>query len=673
MSRSLALLTLFLSASLHCSIEHPSYAQTYKQLPPDGITIDDSSCRDLTQRTKDLSVRCDLLGKNVAKAERWLPEVQSLIRAVNLALDLNGFYREREINDANKLLDEAERRLVAVAKGTHGLELLGFDPAETDTPQTLVGGFRSRIDDSIQPYGIVLPKNFQQNSQHPYRLDVWLHGRGDTKTEVAFLTERRARTGQYAPENTIVLHPFGRHCNAFKFAGEIDVFEAIERIKQIANIDASKVAIRGFSMGGAGCWHLAVHRPTDWFAANPGAGFVDTLVYQGWTNETPYPLTPSRKKLLNWYDVLPWVGNLRNVSTTAYSGEVDKQRLAADRVVENAAALNIDIEYVIGNGMGHKIDDASAQKIDSLLAKQAAEQTGLAKPSIDFTTYTLRYAKADWVEVTGLEEHWTAGRIQAAAAPNQTLNITTSGITRFKIDFAKAGWTTPVKNIAVNIDGQSVSISTQKQLENKQIEFKKSIQWTSVDLVDNELRKRPGLQGPIDDAFCDRFLFVAPSKDAVNSATQQWITREFEYAKHRWRKLMRGEVRVVRDSELTPQMIQNNHLVCFGDFSSNQYLKEVQSELPIVWSSDSLTVSSEDFDASNHAVVMCYPNPKNQNKYLVINSGMTYREFSNVSNSRQIAMLPDWAIIRTDSPNDDIFPGEVVADGFFDESWQLAP
>ena len=671
MRRLLTLLLFFVC--LHHSTEQRIYSQAYKRLPPDGIAIDESSRRDLTQRTKDLSVRCDLLAKNLAERGNWLPEIQSLIRAVDLAIKLDGFYREREVNDANKLLDEAERRIVAVAKGFRGLDLLGVNPNSVETPQTLAGGFQSQIDDSIQPYGIVLPKNFRQDAEHPYRLDVWLHGRGDTKTEVAFLTERFSKPGQYAPDHTIVLHPFGRHCNAFKFAGETDVFEAIEHIKQIANIDESKIAIRGFSMGGAGCWHLAVHRPTDWFAANPGAGFVDTLVYQGWTDTVPFPLTPNREKLLHWYDVLPWVGNLRNVPTTAYSGEVDKQRQAADRVVERATKLDIDIDYVIGKGMGHKIDTTSAQKIDALLEKQASARTSEPASTIDFTTYTLRYAKADWVEVTGLKEHWTAGRILASIESNNSLKIKTSGITRFKIDFLKAGFPSQVDNVTVVINGESLSVSTKNQLQNQQIEFKKDAQWNRVSVNDKELRKQPGLQGPIDDAFCDRFLFVAPSQTPTNTATQRWITREFEYAKHRWQKLMRGEVRVVRDNELTPQMIQNNHLICFGDFSSNLYLKDVQSQLPIAWDRDSLKLPSAEFNAANHAIVMCYPNPKNPDKYLVVNSGMTYREFSNVSNSRQIAMLPDWAIIKTDTPSDDIFPGEVVADGFFDEQWQLAP
>jgi hypothetical protein len=50
---------------------------------------------------------------------------------------------------------------------------------------------------------------------------------------------------------------------------------------------------------------------------------------------------------------------------------------------------------------------------------------------------------------------------------------------------------------------------------------------------------------------------------------------------------------------------------------------------------------------------------------------MTFREFSNVSNSRQIAMLPDWAVLDVSVKDDGIFPGKVVAEGFFGEDWKL--
>lgn len=665
-------LSLLFAYCLLVGAQQHSQAQTYKQLPPAGIEIKSAARQQLASRVKDLSVRGDLLAKSVGEAQQWLPDVQVLIRAVDLALRLDGFYRERQVADANSLLDEAERRLEAVAKGFRGIELLGFDPNKIDSPQTLIGGYRSRIDDSVQPYGIVLPTAFTINAPMSSRMDVWLHGRGDTQTEIAFLTERRTKVGQYAPKDTIVLHPFGRHCNAFKFAGETDVYEVMQHVSQIVDIDSRKIAIRGFSMGGAGCWHLAVHDPGRWFAANPGAGFVDTLVYQGWVDSTPFPMTPTREKLLNWYDVLPWVGNLRHRSTIAYSGEIDKQRQAADRVIQQAGKMDIQLDYVVGEKMGHKIDAASAQTIDRMLEEHASDTNNTRRSHIDFTTYTLRYSKADWFEITGLEEHWRPGRVQAKVSDEDQITITTSGITRLKIDLTKVPREGTNTEFTVTIDGEPIEFQMNTNLGKLMVEFHRADRWKQVDPSNSPLRKQPGLQGPIDDAFCDRFLFVMPSQPAANEAIQKWIEKEIEYAKHRWQTLMRGEVRVVMDKDLTESMIENNHLICFGDFSSNLYLKTIQSSLPFQWNEVDLSVQSDTFDSQNHVLVMCYPNPKNQQKYLVINSGMTFREFSNVSNSRQIAMLPDWAILRTDQQDDGIFAGKVVRDGFFDETWQPA-
>ena len=134
---------------------------------------------------------------------------------------------------------------------------------------------------------------------------------------------------------------------------------------------------------------------------------------------------------------------------------------------------------------------------------------------------------------------------------------------------------------------------------------------------------------------------------------------------------MRGNVNVVLDSELTEEQIKNNHLICFGDFNSNQYLRSIAKNLPIKWTRDTLQVGSRRFESDQCVPAFCFPNPRNPERYVVINSGMTYREFSNISNSRQIPMLPDWAILGIDSQEDSIFAGEVIAQGFFDETWSL--
>ena len=194
-------------------------------------------------------------------------------------------------------------------------------------------------------------------------------------------------------------------------------------------------------MGGAGCWHAAVHQPANWFAANPGAGgFVDTLIYQGWKEETPFAITPTQQKLLELYDVLPWVGNLRNVPTVAYSGELDKQRQAADRVVEQAEKSEIPVTHIIGRNMGHKIDTDSALKIEGSLNRLASEPNESPRREINFTTCTLQYWKARLAR-----NHWTQRTLDFQSSRSshhrQPTDCNFNGrYNASEIEFSHSGW-----------------------------------------------------------------------------------------------------------------------------------------------------------------------------------------------------------------------------------------
>ncbi|MCD0463035.1 prolyl oligopeptidase family serine peptidase [Roseiconus lacunae] len=648
----------------------------YKKLPPDGIQIDAADRQRLQIRLDELKNRATQTVQQSSDPEVWYADVAVLTRAVDLAINQNLFFKPAHVNDAFKLLDEADRRLEAVVAGDRGLKLLGFDPDKTAKPQTLVAGFVSRIDDSVQPFGIVVPAGYSlPQHEQAFRTDIWLHGRGDTKTEIPFLTERMNKVGQYAPRDTFVIHPFGRHCNAFKFAGETDVYEALQAAERYFRIDSQRTSIRGFSMGGAGCWHFAVHDPTRWMAANPGAGFVDTIVYQGWQNEMPFNKTPTMEKLLRWYDVLPWANNLRGTNVIAYSGEVDKQKQAADRVAEKVDELGFEFPYVIGAEMGHKINQESVAKIDQQIASWAGDVAPLPKPKVEFVTYTLRYNTADWVRITGMVEHWTKASVKATVDTDAaSIEMNTEGVTHLELDFSRSGWAGKSDVVDVTIDGQQATLVDMGNSRGFQCRLIRQDdgEWTKQSFGQQPLRKRPGLQGPIDDAFCERFVIVLPSRPARHGRVQRWIDRETDYLQSRWKRLMRGDIQVVQDRDLTDDQIATCNLICFGDFSSNRVLFNVADSLPIRWTRQTLVVAGKSYDPADHAPVMCFPNPMNPSRYIVVNSGMTFREFSNVSNSRQIAMLPDYAVINVTEEDDSIFPGTVVDQGFFDEQWQFA-
>ncbi len=55
------------------------------------------------------------------------------------------------------------------------------------------------------------------------------------------------------------------------------------------------------------------------------------------------------------------------------------------------------------------------------------------------------------------------------------------------------------------------------------------------------------------------------------------------------------------------------------------------------------------------------------------NSGLTFREAHDKTNSLQNPKLPDWAILDITQPPTADSPGKVVAADFFDEHWKVKP
>ena len=100
-------------------------------------------------------------------------------------------------------------------------------------------------------------------------------------------------------------------------------------------------------------------------------------------------------------------------------------------------------------------------------------------------------------------------------------------------------------------------------------------------------------------------------------------------------------------------------------------IAKVIDQLPIQWTENAIKVGDASYPAAHHAPALIYPNPLNPDRYVVINSGFTYREYAYLNNARQVPKLPDWAVIDLRTPADSLWPGKVVAADFFDEAWQL--
>jgi len=663
----LLLIILILTTSLFADGVKDKFPDKVRKIPKEGITLKGNDKKHFEDKNTELKLLIDLLSrKNNKQINELLPDVQIFHNAIHYALNYKEFLFEKDIKKAKEVLEEGLKRAQSLLKGqAPWLKQKGL----------VVRGFISKIDKSVQPYGLVIPESYNINDDKKFRTDIWLHGRNEKILEIGFIHQRMKSLGKFAPKDTIVIHPYGRYSNAFKFAGEVDVFEALEHAKKWYRVDAERISNRGFSMGGAGCWQLAVHYSDKFFASNPGAGFSETPDFlKNFQKQTLNP-TWFEKVLWRWYDCPDNSLNLKQCPTIAYSGEIDRQIQAAQMMEKGHKKEGMKLLHIIGPKTGHKYDPASAKKVDEFIAEKAVKGLIHVPHSIHFVTFTLKYNSMKWVKLDGLEQHWEKSQIDASI-DNNTITINTKNISAFHLDFKAGESPFPVgQEIKIIINGNEL-IDQLGPKHNKSWKM----YFTHLDGVwkmDNgsfshlNRNKRHNLQGPIDDAFMDSFIFVKGSGKSSNKLFQKWSDSEFNRAVTHWRQHFRGDAIIKSDKDVTAADIANSNLILWGDAESNEIIKKISSKLPIQWSKETIAIKDKKYDSKDHALVCIYPNPLNPKKYIVLNSSFTYREFAYLNNARQVPMLPDWAVIDLKVKPGTVWPGKVVDANFFNEKWQL--
>ncbi|MFT3881044.1 MAG: prolyl oligopeptidase family serine peptidase [Gemmatales bacterium] len=672
-------------------LSHPSQpTNTVKPFMPPGIKISDADRAELTKATADFEqeindVRKELEGQPVLLD--LLPDVLIYHKAVDWALKYDEFFDAREVKAARTQLAKGRERLAQIKANK---------PDYLHQTGLVVRGYVSKIDGSVQPYGLVVPESYTPKTLSNYRLDVWLHGRSDKLTELSFIDGRQRSPGEFTPKDAFVLHPYGRYCNAYKFAGEVDVFEALEHCKKHYRIDDKRLVVRGFSMGGAACWHLAVHHPGTWCAASPGAGFAETPEYSK-IDQDKVPPTWWEKKLWHLYNATDYAENLKNLPTIAYSGEVDKQKQAADVMAREMEKFGLKLRHIIGPKMGHKYDAESKKEITRLIDDVIKNSINV-KPehrwrseAASISTWTLRYPSFKYLTIEGLEQHWKHSTLKMTygpffqkvwggrpPSPMTVFDFETENVSKFTMDISpsdlsKLELNSNAKYIDVSIDKRHVVVPIKKTATGGWLfHFQKAKgEWQLIDkLDDGKLHKKPGLQGPIDDAFMDSFLIVKPSSTSPHAKINEWVDAEMNRAIDQWRKQFRGVPRVKLDKDVTEADIANHHLIVWGLPESNSVMKKLDNKLPIKWAGGKLQADKQSYDANTHAPILIYPNPLNPNKYIVLNSGFTFAGLGSVSNARQVPLLPDWAIVDITSRPSPKWPGKVIDAGFFGEQWE---
>lgn len=566
-----------------------------------------------------------------------------------------------------------------------GLERAAAIANETPTWLTRKGklalAYASVVDGSVQPYGVIIPQN--HDPEQPIRLDVVLHGStrpvGLSELRFASRFDEGDAAASSAPDQPFIeLHPLGRVENCYRWAGETDVFEAIEDVCRRYRIDRERIVLRGMSMGASGTWHLGLKHPDRFAALGPYCGYVDTHRF----SETPLanfvkvgPLPEHQELGLHMLDSIDYAANAGVVPAIACMGEKDvffDAHVLMGRAMEQEGLKMVNL---ISPGTGHVIDPVTHAEQMRRIAEYSSMGLNHQPRAVRFVTWTLKYNHCHWLQVLGLEKHYARAEF-AAKLGDGTLGITEPiNITRFAIDLKQLP--EPVKTLRIGSAELLLTESLQIQRANLVVSRRDKHWHIDGALADVKLTgKRPGLQGPIDDAFTTPFLCVRGTGTAWNPAIQSYTDASLRRFSAEWQHYMRGDLPIKDDTAVTEDDVRTRNLILFGDPGSNLWIAKLLPQLPVTWTKETVKFGDQIYAAADHLPALIAPNPAPaaNGRYVVLNSGHTFREaeFAKL-NYLLFPRWGDWAVLQIDPrrPATEPVTETVLRAGFFNEEWRL--
>ncbi len=556
---------------------------------------------------------------------------------------------------------EVQRWLGDVAADLRGRERGRLPHFPKD--ESFLCGFWSTMDDTVQPYWVCLPKDYDPKRRYP--LLVTLHGQG------MFATYQGSA---YQSLDKIVIAPHGRGGMDYMWVAEPDILAAVESAKRQFLVDETRIFCAGHSMGGTGAWHLATRFPDLFAAIVPGCGNTDTRVWADiWNWHTPAdsPLAWARDFLRDDTGAVIYAENLRNVHVVALQGEADpvvnvrhgENMAAALRAAGHPSFRYCPLPFVT-HGFGVDTDRA------------LGSFTRVEKPErVVFRTAWLRYDGAAWVRINGLARRLHLAKIDARAVPGsgeiraQTENVTAVSFAPEKSPLGK-----DVRRVI--IDEHEVPYQATEPCAFFKDAAGQWRQGTPPAATAFPPAKTREVEGPLEHVFMSRFLLVKPTAHTPTAAVARRACDEYAAM---WKQRFGQLPRIRDDHDVTETDLAESSLVLFGGPRDNLWTGRVVGRLPVAFEADGrIRLGNETYSGANLGIKLCYPNPFNPRRYVALIAGTTAASYVDINarfgnwfdwipydyrNHFDYAIFDDQTVGRA--------PETFLVWGFFGEDWSV--
>ena len=624
-------------ASRQLRVLGEAYAVLHAQL--DGLRWRAESYLNAPYDPKDLAV-CSYgpsLWPHVERLTRWVNDADKrIVRAEPDVL-------QRQLDQLQAALNELEQRR---------------DPLRWRRG-VVVKAYRSALDDSRQPYSVWVPEEY--TGEEPFPLLVVLHGFGGRYSENPPRPPWR---------KWLVLWPQGRGNTDYKAWGEVDVLRAIAEVRRDYNVDAKRIYLHGGSMGGTGTWHLGVHYPHLFAALVPLMGNTNHHVWEEkwlWGERETTPLSAIKGFLEDCEDAITFAENLRNLPVYCVHGSDDDVVPVehSRTIVRKLRGLGYPVFYDEQQGKKH-----GGFPTETFLSITRWLENKVCEPwpkHVTIKTARLRHGRAYWARIDRLRR-WLSYAVLDAQVRGQTIDVRAENVARYTL-FLSGRLVDLTQPITVITNGAASFSGKPPQ--------------SGVLVVDLDaqpqsgLHKRAGLEGPIEDAFLERFLLVIGASGDDDEAKRVNEEQAKKVAEH-WARWAQGTARIKYDYEVTEEDIAQSNLVLFGGPSSNKIAAQVNARLPIRIERDAVVVGQRRFAGPDVGVKLIYPNPLNPERYVVLFAGVSARAMRDIAT--RFGNWFDWGVFSNRNWFDfAVFddrtysPETFLVVGFFDAHWRLCP
>ena len=553
----------------------------------------------------------------------------------------------------------------------------GRDPYAQGGGQILNRGYRATFSPQIQGYAIYLPPNYDPSRRYP--MLVMLHGgssNGNLFLGVVLGNNMDWETyslhlwDDYTPRwspDWIVVAPDGVGQVIWRWMGEQDVLEVIDDVQRHYAVDPDRVVLGGLSNGGMGAYTIGSRHAWRFSQVQAIAGAPSWIQYGGGRG------TAEEMHLLRQWSAMELWESTTNTDFRYYHGTQDPgpMRPAYVRALtEHVRSLGLtpnerwfehghDLLYLV-HRHGRVYDELA----------QVRRNRSPAEVRVVSGDY--RASRQHWVTITRFERYPELGRVRATAQDG-AIEAETRNVLALALDLRDAPIGT-AERLRLTIDGALVYDGPRSALGHVASLHREGGEWRTGFLPapqDGALEKVPGLSGPLNDAYFEDIVHVygtqAPERTEALRRVAQMGAAGWPLG------VWTLNQRVVRDVDVTDEMMQRAHLALYGTPGDNAVLERIRDRLPIRVEGNAVIAGAQRFEGSDVGVRFIYPSPLAPRRYVMVHAATTTDALARTRNLPDF--LPDFVVYdrTTTATRPRLLSGRnrPLAAGFFDRHWRL--